>query len=171
MKHSYLKLSLALEDFYKKHGNTDFPFQYEFVDKEYAKTYKTYTDQKNLFSVLNLVVILIAIFGLFALASYSIQRRMKEIAIRKTLGADTKTLLLQLSKQYVIFCIIGFVIALLPVYFLVQKWLENFVFRISIGWFPFVVGFLVLLFLTLLIILIKAYQATRVDVLKYLKYE
>lgn len=151
--------------------DTEYPFKYDFVDKQYARTYETYVKQKNLFSLLNVVVIGIALFGLFALASYSIQRRMKEIAIRKTLGAETNVLLKELSKQYILYCIIGFLIALFPVYFLLNKWLENFAFRIDITAFPFAFGFAILLALTLIIVVFRAYQATKTDILKYLKYE
>jgi putative ABC transport system permease protein len=151
--------------------DTEYPFKYDFVDKQYARTYESYVKQKNLFSLLNIVVIGIAIFGLFALASYSIQRRMKEIAIRKTLGAETNVLLKELSKQYIFYCITGFVIALFPVYYLLNKWLENFAFRIEMSLLPFVFGFILLLTLTLIIVLSRAYQATKTDVLKYLKYE
>lgn len=151
--------------------DTEYPFKYDFVDKQYARTYESYVKQKNLFSLLNIVVIGIALFGLFALASYSIQRRMKEIAIRKTLGAETNTLLIELSKQYILYCAIGFLIALFPVYYLLNKWLENFAFRIEMTVFPFIFGFIVLLLLTLVIVLSKAFQATKTDILKYLKYE
>ncbi len=151
--------------------DTEYPFKYDFVDKEYARTYESYVKQKNLFSILNIIVILIALFGLFALASYSIQRRLKEIAIRKTLGAETNALLTELSKQYVVYCAIGFLIAIVPAYLLLQKWLENFAFRIDITILPFAIAFVSLLFLTLTIVLAKAYQVTKVDVLKYLKYE
>lgn len=160
-----------VEKFWTSKVDSENPFIYDFVDKGFARTYQSFVEQRNLFSLLNVVVIIIALFGLFALASYSIQRRMKEIAIRKTLGAETKTLLASLSKQYIIFCIIGFGIALFPVYYLLEKWLENFAFRISITALPFVIGFVVLLALTLIIVLSRAYQATRIDVLKYLKYE
>lgn len=160
-----------IEKFWTKKVDTEYPFSYDFVDKAYARTYESYVKQKNLFSLLNIIVILIALFGLFALASYSIQRRMKEIAIRKTLGAETGVLLKELSKQYIVFCLIGFAIALFPVYYLLGKWLENFAFRIEISFVPFVIGFIVLLLLTLLVVLSRAYQATRLDVLKYLKYE
>jgi putative ABC transport system permease protein len=149
----------------------DYPFSYDFVDKRFARTYYKFEKQRNVFTLLNIVVIIIALFGLFALASYSIQRRMKEIAIRKTLGAETKTLLGELSKQYIVFCIIGFVIALFPVYILLDKWLDNFVFRISISPVPFIVGFLALMTLTLAVVVSRDYRATRVNVLKYLKYE
>lgn len=160
-----------IEKLWTSKVNTEYPFKYDFVDKEYARTYETYVKQKNLFSLLNIVVIGIALFGLFALASYSIQRRMKEIAIRKTLGAETNILLKELSKQYILYCIIGYLIAFFPVYYLLNKWLENFVFRIDITVFPFIFGFIILLVLTLIIVLSKAYQATKTDVLKYLKYE
>ncbi len=161
----------ALEKLWTTKVDTEYPFSYDFVDKNFARSYETYVKQKNLFSLLNIIVIIIALFGLFALASYSIQRRMKEIAIRKTLGAETKTLLHELSKQYIVFCVIGFVIALFPAYYLLDKWLSNFAYRIPITVSPFLIGFVVLLILTLIVVLSKAYQATRVNVLKYLKYE
>ena len=160
-----------LENYWNQNITTEYPFSYDFTDKAFARTYQEYINQNNIFTVLNIVVVCIALFGLFALASYSMERRMKEIAIRKTLGASVETLLKNLSLQYVIFCIIGFLIAVVPTYVLLQKWLENFAYRIDISFVPFIIGFLVLLILTLIIVLSKAYQATRVDVLKYLKYE
>jgi putative ABC transport system permease protein len=160
-----------LENFWLKKVDPDYPFAYDFVDKEYKRSYSSYVKQKNLFSILNIVVILIALFGLFCLASFSIERRMKEIAVRKTLGAETNVLLKELSKQYIIYCVIGFLIAVFPAYYLLNKWLENFAYRIEISIYPFLIGFVALLSLTLLVVLSRAYQATRVDVLKYLKYE
>ncbi|HEU4790310.1 MAG TPA: FtsX-like permease family protein, partial [Flavobacterium sp.] len=179
IQHIYVKVKTEnteqtiadIEKFWTKNVDSDYPFQYDFIDKSYMRTYKTYVKQKNLFSLLNVIVIIIALFGLFALASYSIQRRMKEIAIRKTLGAETNVLLKELSKQYIVYCIIGFLIALFPAYYLLNKWLENFAYRIEISIYPFLIGFAALLSLTLLVVLSRAYQATRVDVLKYLKYE
>ena len=179
MNHVFVKVSpenmestiAQLEKFWKVKVDTEYPFKYEFVDKNFARSYEAFVKQKNLFSLLNVVVILIALFGLFALASYSIERRMKEIAIRKTLGAETGSLLKELSKQYLVFCVIGFAVAFLPTWFVLSKWLEDFAYRISISAVPFLIGFLVLCVLTILIVLTKAYQATRIDVLKYLKYE
>lgn len=160
-----------IEEFWTKKVDAEYPFSYDFVDKSYARTFEKFIKMKNLFSLLNIVVVLIALFGLFALASYSIQRRMKEIAIRKTLGAETNILLKELSKQYIVFCVVGFMVALLPAYYLLQLWLEDFAYRINISFVPFLVSFLILLSLTLIVVLSRAYKATRVDVLKYLKYE
>ncbi|WP_367769982.1 ABC transporter permease [Flavobacterium sp. WC2421] len=160
-----------IEQFWTTKVDTEYPFSYEFVDKKYARSYKEYVKQKNLFSLLNLVVVLIAIFGLFALASFSMERRLREIAIRITLGAETTILLKELSKQYVVFCSIGFVIGVVPAYFLLQKWLDDFAYRIDIQFLPFAIAFVSLLFLTLVVVLAKAYQVTKLDILKYLKYE
>jgi len=160
-----------LKSYWEKNVNPDYPFDYEFVNKGFAKTYQEQVKQKNLFFILNLVVIIIAVFGLFALASFSMERRLKEIAIRKTLGAETDALLKELSKQYIVFCLIGFGIGIVPAYILLQKWLEDFAFRIGISTVPFGIALISLLFLTLLIVLTKAFQVTKIDVLKYLKYE
>ncbi|GIQ59168.1 ABC transporter permease [Flavobacterium collinsii] len=160
-----------LDKYWTKNINQDYPFEYEFVNKGFAKTYQEQVKQKNLFFILNLVVIIIAIFGLFALASFSMERRLKEIAIRKTLGAETDALLKELSKQYVGFCLLGFVIGIIPAYILLQKWLENFAFRIGVSVIPFSIALASLLALTLMIVLAKAYQVTKIDILKYLKYE
>ncbi|WP_035646032.1 ABC transporter permease [Flavobacterium sp. ASV13] len=160
-----------LKSYWAKNVNPDYPFEYEFVNKGFARTYQEQIKQKNLFFILNLVVIIIAVFGLFALASFSMERRLKEIAIRKTLGAETDILLKELSKQYVLFCLLGFGIGIGPAYILLQKWLEDYAFRINISTLPFSIALVSLLFLTLLIVLTKAYQVTKIDVLKYLKYE
>jgi putative ABC transport system permease protein len=160
-----------LKTYWEKNINADYPFDYEFVNKGFAKTYEAQVKQKDLFFILNLVVIIIAIFGLFALASFSMERRLKEIAIRKTLGAETDILLKELSKQYVLFCLLGFVIGIIPAYFLLQKWLEDFAFRINVSLLPFTIALVSLMTLTLLIVLTKAYQVTKIDILKYLKYE
>ncbi|MFH6998173.1 ABC transporter permease [Flavobacterium sp. FlaQc-57] len=160
-----------LKTYWEKNINPDYPFDYEFVNKGFAKTYEEQVKQKDLFFILNIVVIIIAIFGLFALASFSMERRLKEIAIRKTLGAETDVLLKDLSKQYIIFCLIGFVIGIIPAYILLQKWLENFAFRTGISTVPFGIALVSLLTLTLFIVLTKAYQVTKIDILKYLKYE
>jgi putative ABC transport system permease protein len=160
-----------LDHFWRSKVDPEYPFEYNFLDKNFARTYKKYENQSQLFSLLNGIVILIAVFGLFALASFSMERRLREIAIRKTLGAETNILLKELSKQYVIFCLIGFFIGIIPAYLLLQKWLEYFAFRIDIPVLPFFVALVSLMFLTLTIVLAKAYQVTKIDVLKYLKYE
>ncbi|SDH80803.1 ABC transporter permease [Myroides phaeus] len=147
------------------------PFTYEFVDKQFAKTFDRVLLERKVFSVLNYVVLFIALFGLFAVSSFTIGTKLKEVAIRKVLGADTSSLLKRLSMQYVVYCVLGFAIAVFPSYYFLNKWLSNYAFRIEIGWGVFVISFVVILCLTLLIVLSRAYAATRINVLKYIKYE
>jgi len=172
IKPEQMETALAkIEKLWTTKIDPEYPFSYDFVDKSYARTYQTYIEQRNLFTLLNIVVVIIALFGLFALASYSIQGKMKEIAIRKTLGANTGVLLKELSKQYILFCAIGFALSCIPVWLLLQMWLENFAYRITISYLPFVTGFIALMVLTLAVVLSRVYAATRLHVLKYLKYE
>jgi len=110
-------------------------------------------------------------FGLFSLASFSIERRLKEIAIKKVLGADTKKLIIDLSKRYIIICIISFLIAIVPSYLIIQEWLANFTYRIDIEYSMFLLIFLFMFSLTLILVISKGYIATRINPLNYLKYE
>ncbi len=160
-----------LEKFWKTKVDFDYPFNAEFVNKEFAKTYASYIKQRNVFAILNIVVIAIALFGLFALSSFTIERQYKQIAIKKVLGASTKSLLLQLSKQYILFCIIGFLLALIPGYYLLQLWLNNFAYRIDFPYIAFCIAFIIMIVLTIIVVFSKSYSATRINILKYLKYE
>ncbi|WP_333661090.1 ABC transporter permease [Chishuiella changwenlii] len=160
-----------IEKFWKAKVDQDYPFEYEFINKQFARSYENYTKQEQMFKILNVIVITIALFGLFALSSYTIERKYKEIAIRKVLGAETGSLLKILSKQYIYLSIIGFTIAVVPSYLFVQKWLDSFVYRIDISIWVYVLAFVLLLTLTLCVVLLKAYNATRINILNYLKYE
>lgn len=161
----------AIEQVWKKHNISDAPFTYEFVDKRFAQSFDKTIQERNLFLVLNSLVVFIALFGLFSLASFTINSRLKEVAIRKVLGASAESLMKQLTTQYVVYCLIGFGIAVFPSYYFLNKWLSDYAFRIDIGVLPFIYCFVLILLLTLLIVLSRAYKATRVEVLKYIKYE
>jgi len=161
----------ALEAFWKAKINPNVPFEYEFVDKKFQQSYATYTKQQTMFKILNILVVVIALFGLFSLASFSMERRYKEIAIRKVLGAETPALLKILTKQYIYLALTGFAIAVVPSYILMQKWLENFAYRIDISVGPYLIAFIVLMVLTLLVVVAKAFAATRINLLRFLKYE
>ncbi|WP_010252808.1 ABC transporter permease [Myroides injenensis] len=161
----------AIEKVWKEHKISDYPFSYEFIDKRFENTYNKTIQERNMFMVLNLIVVFTALFGLYALASFSISSKLKEVAIRKVLGASIPSIMKQLSLEYIIYCLIGFIIALFPSYYLLNSWLSDYAFRIQIGVFPFILCFLLILVLTLTIVLYKSYMATKVDVLKYIKHE
>ncbi|MCC9041909.1 ABC transporter permease [Myroides sp. M-43] len=166
------KAIVAIEKLWKQYNIEERDeFKYKFVDKQFAETFDKVQIEKRIFNILSIVVVFIALFGLFAVSSFTIGTRLREVAIRKVLGADTSGLLRQLSFQYIIYCIIGFGIAVFPSYYFLNKWLENYAYRIEIDWSVYVYSLLLILGLTLLIVISRAYKATRVDVLKYIKYE
>lgn len=165
------KTIAALEAFWKTKINPNVPFEYEFINKKFQRSYDTYTKQQTMFKILNILVVVIALFGLYALSSFSMERRYKEIAIRKVLGADTPILLKILTRQYIYLALTGFIMAVVPSYVLMQKWLENFAYRIEISVIPYLVAFVLLFVLTLLVVLSKAFSATRINLLRFLKYE
>ncbi|WP_430614289.1 ABC transporter permease [Flavobacterium sp. JP2137] len=160
-----------IELFWQKQIDSEYPFKAVFLDKQFAKNYKQYIKQRNLFRGLNFVVVFISLFGLFALVSFSIESRLKEIVIRKVLGADTANLIRNLVTKYVILALIGFAVAAIPTYWLMNSWLNNFAYHGELHWIPFVVAGVTLLCLTLVVVVFRAYFATKIDLLKYLKYE
>lgn len=160
-----------LEQFWLSEVDPNHPFTYEFADRQFAQVYQGFLKQRMLFRILNWVVIFVSLFGLFALVSVTIEGKLKEIAIRKVLGAQRLDLLYNLTKQYALYCLIGFLIALVPVMLLMQAWLNNFVNRIDISPIPFLVSFIVLESLTIIVVVVRCWSATKVDILKQLSYE
>ncbi|MBB1138836.1 ABC transporter permease [Myroides sp. WP-1] len=150
---------------------TKAPFSYQFIDKQFAETFEKIQQQKRVLFYLNYIVIFIALFGLFAVSSFTIGTKLKEIAIRKVLGASREGLIGKLSYQYLIYCFIGFGLSIFPSYYLLNKWLEDYAYRIEIGYEVYVVCFVLIVLLTLIIVVSRAYKATKVNVLEYIKYE
>ncbi|MDR2222274.1 MAG: ABC transporter permease [Flavobacteriaceae bacterium] len=161
----------AIEKVWKKHNISDTPFMYQFVDKRFASTYSKTIQERNVFMVLNFLVVFIALFGLYSLVSFTINSRLKEIAIRKVLGATPSHLIKLLAGQYLFYCFLGFVIALFPSYYSLNKWLSHYAFRIDIAITPFVLCLIAIIVLTALIVFVKAWKATQTNILKYIKYE
>lgn len=160
-----------LEDYWNKNIQQGYPFTYTFVNKAFARTYKNYQKQQTLFSLLTLIVIIVSLLGLFALATLTIQQRLKEVAIRKTLGASVKEIMFQLMKSFFKIALIASVILIPIAYYLVQGWLDNFVYRIDMPFLPFILTPIILTILVFVIVGFKAFKATKVDLIKYLKFE
>lgn len=148
-----------------------FPFRYEFLDENFAELYEQQTKLRTLISGLSAVMVLIALLGLFAVATHTIQQRYKEVAIRKTLGASEIELYTGLIKDFVIICLIAVLIALPIAYSLVTTWLESFTYRIDMPMLPYLAVPVLVTILTVLMVWTQAGRAMKVDLVKYLKYE
>jgi putative ABC transport system permease protein len=147
------------------------PFNYYFVNEKFAETYREFQRQKNLFGILTIIAISIALLGLFGLISLVVEQRMKEISIRKVLGATRQNLVLLIGKEYILIAVVSILICTPITYYLMQKWLEEFAYRIEIPYWPFGVAFVVLLILVYSVISIRTFYAMKVKPITYLKYE
>ncbi|AXG70407.1 macrolide export ATP-binding/permease protein MacB [Kordia sp. SMS9] len=160
-----------IEEFWIENVDDKYPFNYQFLDAHFAETYEKYEKQQTMFLILSTIVIIISLLGLFALATLTIQQRLKEVAIRKTLGASVKEIMFQLVKSFLKITIIA-VVVLLPIsYYFMQGWLDNFVYRIDMPLWPYIVTPVILLILVFVVVGVKAFNATKIDLIKYLKFE
>ncbi|SHK37943.1 ABC transporter permease [Epilithonimonas mollis] len=160
-----------LKTYWQNKVEPGYPFNSYFIDKRFAKTFETYQKQQTLFTILNAMVLMVALLGLFALSSLMIEQKLKDVAIRKTLGASDGTLIFGLTKQFLWITLIAVLISIPISYYLMNEWLKDFAYRIDMPVFPFILSLILLLILTFTVVSIKAYQATKVNLVKYLKYE
>ena len=160
-----------LEEYWKENIEQGYPFNPSFVNKRFAKTYEKYQNQRTLFFILTGVVILMSLLGLFALATLTIEQRLKEVAIRKTLGSSVREIMFELIKSFLKITLIASVVLIPIAYYFIQSWLENFVYRIDMPLVPFIITPIILTILVFIIVGMKAFNATKVDLIKYLKYE
>ncbi|OSY89249.1 hypothetical protein WH52_00965 [Tenacibaculum holothuriorum] len=160
-----------IESFWKTNIDAKYPFTYEFLDKKFAKTYEKFKKQQSMFLILSIIVITISLLGLFALATLTIQQRLKEVAIRKTLGASIKEIMYQLIKNFLKITLIASVVLVPIAYYFMQNWLENFVYRIEMPITPYIITPIILTILVFVVVGIKAFYATKIDLIKYLKFE
>ncbi len=113
------------------------PFRYDFLDDRFAQMYKSEGRVSKLFGIFSLLAIFIACLGLLALATFMTEQRMKEIGIRKVLGASVPNIVFTLSKSFLIYVLIGLVIATPIAWIQMGEWLNNFEYRISLEWWMF----------------------------------
>lgn len=161
----------AIEAFWLNELEPNYPFTYHFLDESFAMNYESYQQQKSMFMILSIVVIITSLLGLFALATLTIQQRFKEVAIRKTLGAPVSEIIFQLVKSFLKITLMASVILLPLAYYAMHQWLDNFVYRIEMPIWPYIVAPIVLLILVFAVVGSKAYNATRVNLIQYLKFE
>ncbi|KGL64054.1 ABC transporter permease [Polaribacter sp. Hel1_85] len=160
-----------IENYWKENVEQGYPFNAQFLNKRFARTFVKYQKQKTLFLILTTVVIIISLLGLFALATLTIQQRLKEVAIRKTLGASVKEIMFQLIKSFLKITLIASVILMPIAYYFMENWLEDFVYRIDMPILPFIITPILLIILVFVVVGLKAFNATKIDLIKYLKFE
>lgn len=148
-----------------------FPFQYTWLDESFANVYVQYLRLDKLVNIFTYVTLCIAVIGLFALVSFTIQERRKEIGVRKVLGAGTKDILQLVNKGFLALVIVANVIAIPIAYIISNNWLSGFVYRIDMSAWPFLVASLISIIITIITVSLQAYKTAKANPVEALKYE
>ncbi|MBL0742491.1 ABC transporter permease [Chryseolinea lacunae] len=150
---------------------TDKPFSFYFLEEGLAETYAAEENLANVFKYFCGLAIFVASLGLFALASFSAERRMKEIGVRKVLGASEAGLVALLYKEFLVLILISFVIASPLAYYFFDQWLNEFAYRINIGVVPYLIAVVFITFIALITVGYQSISAARRNPVKVLRSE
>ncbi|MEZ4991722.1 MAG: ABC transporter permease [Saprospiraceae bacterium] len=154
-----------------KQNNPAYPFEYEFVDEVFGRKLASERLVSQVINIFAGLAVFISCLGLIGLVAYIIEKRMKEIAIRKVLGASQSNLLLLIGKEFLILVVIALLIATPLTYYGINHWLDNYEYQVGISlWVFLLVGGLLLL-LTLLIVGIQTVRAALSDPIAAIRLE
>ena len=149
----------------------DHPFHYNFLDQTLAAQYRPEQTLQRIFMVFSVLAVFIACIGLLGLAAYATQQRIREICIRKVLGARVGTILGLLSRDFVRLVTISALVAVPLAYWAMHAWLEGFAYRVGLSWWIFVLAWALSLVITLLTIGVQALRAAGVNPVRILRSE
>jgi putative ABC transport system permease protein len=149
----------------------DQPFVYSYLSERFNRQFEADERRGLIFTMFTILAILIACLGLFGLASYMVEQRTKEIGIRKVFGANEGIILGLISRDFLILVTIAIIIAFPIAYYFMNNWLQNYVYKTSIGATLFITAALLTLLITFATISYKAYQASVMNPARSLKTE
>ncbi len=147
------------------------PFDYYFLDERFARQYQQDKLFGKVFGLFTTLALLVSCIGLFGLSSYTIVKRTKEIGIRKVLGASILSIVALLSKDFIKLIFIASLLAMPVAYWIMQKWLENYAFRIDIGWWLLLIPVALILMIALLTVSVQTIKTALANPVKSLRYE
>jgi putative ABC transport system permease protein len=147
------------------------PFEYKFVDEEYARKFAAEERIGQLANVCAILAVMISCLGLFGLASFVAEQRMKEIGIRKVLGATVSNLWALLSKDFVLLVIISLFIASPIAYYFMSQWMQKYTYHTEISWWIFASAGIGAMVITILTVSYQAIKAALMNPVKTLKNE
>ena len=160
----------AMEPIFKRY-NPSYPFEYKFVDEEFGKKFIAEELVNKLTNIFAGLAIFICCIGLAGLASFTIEKRIREIGIRKVLGASVQQVLLLISKEFLKLVLVAFVIAVPLTWWFMNNWLEKYTYRVNISiWLFGFVGVVVML-LTLIVVSLNTIRAAIANPVKSLRTE
>ena len=147
------------------------PFEYRFMEEDFQKLYDTERRTGKVFTIFAGIAILLACLGLFGLSVYATQQRIKEIGIRKVLGASVSSITVLLSSKFIVLVLVAFVIASPIAWFVMNKWLQDFSYRIELSWWMFLLAALAVMLITFITVCFQSVKAAVMNPVKSLRTE
>jgi putative ABC transport system permease protein len=160
----------AAEAVFKKY-NAAYPFDYQFVDQEYASNFDNEQRTKTMAALFAALAVFISCLGLFGLSAYVAESRVKEIGVRKVLGASVTNIAGLLSLDFVRLVLISILIGSPLAWYGMNRWLSDYTYRITIGWGIFVVGGLLAIVIAMATVSFQAVRAARANPVRSLRSE
>ncbi len=160
----------AAEHLWKEY-NADHDFDYNFLDSQFDDLYKTDTHLGQLFNCFAMVTILISCLGLFGLVTFTAESKVKEIGVRKVLGADVLDIVTMLSKNFLILVLLAAAIAFPLTWYGLNKYLEGYAYRTDLSWWVFAVAAILTLLIALITVSGQAIKAAIANPVKSLRTE
>ena len=155
---------------WKKHFPNSVP-DFSFAEDRLQSTYVAEQRFSKIFSAFSIISLAIACLGLFALVSFSVESRTKEIGIRKVLGASVSTILTMLSKEFLVLIVIASMIAIPAGYYFMNEWLSRFVYRIDLSWIVFAIAAALVVIIALFTVSARAIKAAILNPVDSLRNE
>lgn len=149
----------------------EFPLEYKFLDESYNQMYQAEDKLRTLLSIFTAMAIFVGCMGLFGLAAFTAEQRTKEIGIRKVLGASVMGIAAMLSKTFLKPVFIASIIAFPVAWWAMDKWLQDFAYRISIDWSVFIIAGVVALLIALITVSFQAVKAALANPVNNLRTE
>jgi putative ABC transport system permease protein len=159
-----------IEETYKQFS-PNYPFNYSFFDDTIEQAYLNESRSKSIVQLFSIIAICISCLGVFGLAKYNIEKRVKEIGIRKINGSNVSEVLTMLNKDFVKWVAIAFVIACPIAYYAMNKWLENFAYKTTLSWWIFALAGVLALGIALLTVSWQSWKAATRNPVEALRYE
>jgi len=149
----------------------EFVFEYKFLDDKVESFYKQENQLSSLYKIFAIIAIFLSCLGLYGLASFMAVQRIKEVGIRKVLGASVGSVVYLFSKEFIILIGIAFIIASPIAWYFMHKWLQDYVYRINISWWIFVIGGIASIVIALITVSFQAIKAAITNPVKSLRTE
>lgn len=151
--------------------NAGFPFKYAFLDESFNNLYQSEQRTGTLFNIFSAIAIFISCLGLFGLAAYTAQVRTREIGVRKVLGASITGIIKLLAADFVKLVLVAIIIGIPIAWFITNKWLQDFAYKINVGWLVFVLAGFMAMVIAILTISFQSIKAAVQNPVKSLRTE